>query len=207
MHLPKKEKNCLSRSSACFCSLGADRICNKWLTRNNYSLFLPILHWLFRCGKNSSLLNKKKLWRPKHCIADFISFLVFPHFFVFQEMFTDMEYWRDETFINKASCQSTCSLCLLKGQFCVTSLYFNSQNKFCIIIQLLSAACNDYICIFLMDVCICFLWFTWPDISYNELPSANAICDTLCSTNLSFDDLTSVGVMDSISKMFQGVIN
>lgn len=89
-------------------------------------------------------------------------FLFFPHFFVFQVMFTDMEYWRDETFINKASCQSTCSLCLLKGQFCVTSLYFNSQNKFCIIIQLLSAACNDYLhfsdgCLYLFPM----IYMTW----------------------------------------------
>lgn len=54
------KKNCLSRSSTCFCSLSADRICNKWLTCSNYTLFLPILHWLFRCRRNSSLSNKRK---------------------------------------------------------------------------------------------------------------------------------------------------
>lgn len=78
---PWTTKNGLSGSSTHFCSLWADRMCNKWLTSSNYTPFLPILHWLFRCRKTSSLLNKEKIWRPKYWnTVGFCLFLFSPLF-------------------------------------------------------------------------------------------------------------------------------
>lgn len=152
VHLPEQQK------MACLEAAHTSVLSEQTGCVTNDSQAVITLHSFLFCidysdvGRRALSRTRKRSGDPNiGTLLGFVCFF-FPLSFVFQILFTAMAHRRDETYINKTSCQNACSLCLFKGQFCVISLYFNSQNKFCIIIQLLSAACND--CLHFSDGCL-----------------------------------------------------